>query len=78
MRKGESWIEEDRVCDRWLDEGDEIVVCSLVFFSPVKCWTNDRGLRRCGAVVPPENAHTIETSYYMLTDQGVDTIRITD
>jgi TolB-like protein len=76
-REGESWIEDDRVCDRWLDDGDEITVCSLIFHDPVKCWTNDKGLRRCGTVVPTEFAQSVEHSYRMLTDQGPDSIRVT-
>lgn len=75
---GESWIEDDRVCDHWLDDGDEITLCSLVFHDPVKCWTNDKGLRRCGTIVPPEFAQSIEISYRMLTDQGPDSIRVND
>ena len=30
-KEGESWIEDDRLCDRWLDMEDEITICSLVF-----------------------------------------------
>lgn len=64
--------------DRWLDDGDEITICSLIFHDPVKCWTNDKGLRRCGTVVPPEFAESVEISYRMLTDQGPDSIRVKD
>jgi adenylate cyclase len=30
-KEGESWIEDDRLCDRWLDMEDEITICSLIF-----------------------------------------------
>ncbi len=76
IREGESWVENDRVCDRWLDDGDEITICSLIFHDPVKCWTNEKGLRRCGTIVPPEFSQSVETSYRMLTDQGPDSIRV--
>ena len=28
---GESWIEDDRLCNRWSDLGDEITICVLIF-----------------------------------------------
>jgi tetratricopeptide (TPR) repeat protein len=29
--EGESWTEDDRLCDRWSDAGDEITICVLIF-----------------------------------------------
>jgi TolB-like protein/class 3 adenylate cyclase len=75
-REGESWIEGDRICDSWLDDGDKITICSLVFHDLVKCWTNDNGLRRCGSIVPMEFSQTVENSYYMVTDQGPDSFKV--
>ena len=28
---GESWIEDDRLCDRWSEVDDEITICVLIF-----------------------------------------------
>jgi len=30
-KEGESWIEDDRLCDRWPEVGDEITICVLIF-----------------------------------------------
>lgn len=76
IREGKSWIEDDRLCDRWLDDDDKITICSLIFHDPVKCWTNDKGLRRCGNIVPTEFAQSAEISYYMVTDRGPDSFRV--
>jgi hypothetical protein len=31
VNKGESWIDDDRLCDRWLDVDGNITTCALVF-----------------------------------------------
>jgi TolB-like protein/class 3 adenylate cyclase/Flp pilus assembly protein TadD len=69
-REGNSWIDGDLLCDRWSDDSDEITTCSLIFHSSVKCWTNNKGLRRCGNIVPTEFTQSVENGYYMVTDLG--------
>ena len=77
-KEGESWVEDDRLCENWFEAGGEITICALVFLDSVKCWKNNAGRRRCGEVVPPEYAQRIQSSYFLVTDPGPNRFHVLD
>ena len=77
--QGKSWIEGDRLCDKWSEwsgEEVEISICSLVFRDINKCWITDEGFHRCGQVPPPEYIDVSQDYFYMVTDFSAGRFRV--
>jgi tetratricopeptide (TPR) repeat protein len=56
IKDGESWIEDDRLCDRWSEVGGNITICVLIF----------------------RDSNGDENDYFMITDDGPQSFRISN